>query len=344
LKGNYLSYIELSDNQSRVLVDSKQTYEAYRQTAIASRSFTGGIQWKAVGDREYLVRITNRTGGNKSLGPRSPDTEKTYQEFTEGKRRVQDRLRQLDVSMSEMAGMAVGVGINRVPNVVARILRKFDEFGMLGKCIQVIGTNAMYGYEATAGVMFDSGLLATTDLDFMWDASSRLKLAVHDEEVQQAGVLALLKKADRSFEPLYKNGFRAVNSKGFYVDLVRATPSPPWRNDIPDRISQDDLIPTGIDSLKWLLASPRFKSVVIAQDGMPAPIVSPDPRAFAIHKMWLSKQDDRDPAKKNRDQRQAEAVANLVTEKFRHLKFGDEAERMFPAQERSVQSIVSTRI
>jgi hypothetical protein len=37
---------------------------------------------------------------------------------------------------------------------------------------------------------------------------------------------------------------------------------------------------------------------VIAQDGMPAPIVSPDPRAFAIHKMWLSKQDDRDPAKK----------------------------------------------
>lgn len=337
-----MSYIELSDNQSRVLVDAKQTYEAYRQAVIASRSFSGGIQWKVVGDKEYLVRITNRTGGNKSLGPRSPDTERIYHEFIEGKRRIQDRLSHIEISLSEMAGMGVGVGINRVPNVVARILRKFDEFGLMGKCVQVIGTNAMYGYESQSGVMFDAGLLATTDVDFMWDSSSRLKLAAHDDDVQQAGVLALLKKVDRSFELLYKNGFRAVNNKGFFVDLVKATPSPPWRSDIPDRISQDDLIPSGIDSLKWLLASPRFKSVVIAQDGMPAPMVSPDPRAFAIHKMWLSRQDDRDPAKKNRDQRQAEAVANLVTEKLRHLKFGDEAERMFPSKVRSVESLTLT--
>jgi hypothetical protein len=42
-----------------------------------------------------------------------------------------------------MAGMSVG--INRVPNIVARILRKLYEFELLGNGIQVIGTNAMYG-------------------------------------------------------------------------------------------------------------------------------------------------------------------------------------------------------
>ncbi len=41
-----MNYIELSDNQSRVLVDIKQTYEAYRQACIAAKSFTGGMSWK----------------------------------------------------------------------------------------------------------------------------------------------------------------------------------------------------------------------------------------------------------------------------------------------------------
>ncbi len=330
-----MNYIELSDNQSRVLVDIKQTYEAHRQACIAAKSFTGGMSWKKVGEKEYLVRVTNRRGGNKSLGVRSPETERIHREFYDGKLRTQERMTQIESSLSEISGMSIGVGINRVPNVVADILRKFDEFGVLGKCIQVIGTNAMYGYESTAGVMFDAGLLATTDVDFMWDAKSRLKLTFQDDEVHQEGVLALLKKVDKSFEPLDRNGFRAVNKKGFFVDLVRAIPSPPWKENIPDRISVGDLNPSGIDSLKWLLASPRFKSTVIAQDGTPAPMVSPDPRAFAIHKMWLSRQNDRDPGKKNRDQKQALSVASLVKEKLHHLKFGNEAELMFPSEVRS---------
>ena len=37
-----------------------------------------------------------------------------------------------------------------------------------------------------------------------------------------------------------------------------------------------------------------------------------DPRAFATYKIWLSKQDDREPAKKKRDATQAMAVKTLV--------------------------------
>ncbi|MGZ8967545.1 MAG: GSU2403 family nucleotidyltransferase fold protein [Gallionella sp.] len=334
-----MSYIELTDNQSRVLIDAKQVAEAHKAAVVALRSFAGGIQWKHVHGQDYLVRVTNRRGGNKSLGARTEATEKIYAEFVSGKRNALDRLAHIENSRAEIAGMGRGVGINRVPNVVADILRTMDEFGLLGKCVQVIGTNALYGYESAAGVMFDAGLLATTDIDFMWDASSRLKLAIDDEEIRQAGVLAILKKADKSFEPLYQNGFRAVNKKGFAVDLVKALPNPPWRSDVAERISDNDLLPTEIISLKWLLSSPRFKSTVIAQNGIPAPMVSPDPRAFAIHKIWLSQQDDREPVKKNRDKNQAMSVATLVKEKLTYLKFGDKFEQMFPTALRSDSTI-----
>jgi hypothetical protein len=339
MKGKIMSFIELSDNQSRVQTDIKQTFEAYSKAAVVAKSFLGGMHWKTVNKNEYLIRVTNRTGGNKSLGPRSAETERIYSDFIEGKKKSSGRLLAVESSMSEMSRMAVAIGINRVPNVVAGILRQIDRSGLLGKSLQVIGTNSMYGYESAAGVMFDVGLLATTDVDFMRDASSKLKLTVSDKDFDLSGALSLLKKADPSFEPLYKDGFRAVNKKGFFVDLVRAPPSPPWKTGIPDRISAEDLVPSCIDSLRWLISSPKFKSIVIAQDGTVAPIVSPDPRAFALHKIWLSEQDDREPEKRNRDKKQALAVADLVKEKLTYLKFGDDVEKIFPSGMRSVLTI-----
>lgn len=58
-------------------------------------------------------------------------------------------------------------------------------------------------------------------------------------------------------------------------------------------------------------------------------MVSPDPRAFAVYKRWLSEQADRDPDKKTRDV-QAAAMIALVRTKFAHLPLDENAERMFP--------------
>lgn len=40
--------------------------------------------------------------------------------------------------------MSSGIGIKRVPAVVTAAQRKLDDFGLLGKNLMVIGTNAMY--------------------------------------------------------------------------------------------------------------------------------------------------------------------------------------------------------
>lgn len=331
-----MSFSDLSANQMRVSVDLRQTYEAFRDARHIAARYAGGMGWKHVGGHDYLIKTFNRRGGTRSLGPRSADTEAIYQEFVAGKARAQEREATLKRSVQEFAGMARGVNLNRVPSIVTAALRKLDEFGLLGKNVLVIGTNAMYGYEAVAGVMFDAGLMATTDVDLLWDSRTTLKLAMLDQEVMEAGVLAILKKVDRSFEPAKASSFRAVNKAGFYVDLVKQTPNPPWKRGEPNQLAEGDLTPTWLPNIKWLLSSAKFSAVVIGQDGLPAPMVSPDPRAYAVYKRWLSEQPDREPGKKQRDRLQAEATIDLVRARFPQLPLDANAERMFPAAARSI--------
>lgn len=340
-----MSFRELTTNQTRVAVDAKQTYEAYQEATRNALQYAGGLTWKLVNGGEYLIKVINRTGGNKSLGPRSSETERIQAEFVSGKARANEREASLKQAVAEFSGMSREIGINRVPSIVTVALRKLDNYGLLGKNLMVIGTNAMYGYESMAGVQFDSGLMATTDVDtpralpsgrFLWDSRATLKLAMLDEEVAEAGVLAILRKLDKSFEPVRHQQFRAVNKDGFYVDLVKQTPNPPWKSNEPERIAAGDLTPSWLQNIKWLLSSEKFRSVVIGQDGQPAPMVAPDPRAFAVYKHWLSGQPDREPEKKRRDQLQAVATIELVRDKFPHLPLDANAERMFPKEVRQL--------
>jgi hypothetical protein len=64
----------------------------------------------------------------------------------------------------------------------------------------------------------------------------------------------------------------------------------------------------------------------VNRDGFPAAISAPDPRAFALHKLWLSKQARREAVKKQ----QAIAVANLIVKYLPQYKFKATELRMFP--------------
>jgi hypothetical protein len=51
-----------------------------------------------------------------------------------------------------------------------------------------------------------------------------------------------------------------------------------------------------MSGLEWLVSSPRFEATAIAEDGMPVWLSCIDPRAFALHKFWLSKRETREPS------------------------------------------------
>ena len=65
---------------------------------------------------------------------------------------------------------------------------------------------------------------------------------------------------------------------------------------------------------------------------MPVLMPVPDPRAFAIHKAWLSKQGDREPVKKRRDFNQAVTVFKLLQEFLPNFPLRADAMKYFPRE------------
>jgi hypothetical protein len=154
----------LTLEQRRLLIDCQQTFEAWHEAQARRRSFVGGMTWKTVSGRDYLVRVVDSRGGQKSLGPRGPETEKTFAAFHEGKKNLDERLNSLMTELQEQARFNKAARINRVPASAAKVLAVLDQRGLMGSSLHVIGTNAIYGYEAAAGVIVRSDLLATRDL------------------------------------------------------------------------------------------------------------------------------------------------------------------------------------
>ncbi|HEV7879627.1 nucleotidyltransferase domain-containing protein [Bradyrhizobium sp.] len=215
--------------------------------------------------------------------------------------------------------------------ISARITRALERFGLLGSGIRILGTNAIYAYEAAAGVRIDPGLATTEDIDLLLDARGGLTF-VADEEVSESSLMKVLKRVDTSFDRSRETS-RAVNRDGYLVDLIKPVQNPPWK-EAPDKVGADpeDLSAVQIEGLAWLQNSPPFEAVAIDEKGEPVRIVAPDPRVWAVHKLLLSKRADRQPIKRQRDAAQAEAVSALVATYLTHLPFDAEQLRMLPKQ------------
>lgn len=327
---NFIKPLEMSDTQRRVFIDSVQLFQAYQETFRERRSHRGGMHWKKAKGKEYLFRSTDRYGHGKSLGPRSEKTEKIMEQFKRAKMEISQQHSAIKARLKEQSLFCRAAAIGRIPRIAAGVLRVLDEHRLLGKSITTIGTNAIYAYEAAAGVFVDNPILATQDIDMLWDVKARLRLASIDESPATGGMLDLLRKADRSFRRVGRQRFRAVNKDGYLVDLVKPQPKSVLVQE-PIRIGDiDDLEATEIRNLQWLVSSPKFSQVVIGNDGYPARMVCPDPRAFAVHKIWMSHQPDRDPIKKQRDRNQAITVVWIVNRYLPQYRFSPTELRMFP--------------
>jgi hypothetical protein len=91
-----------------------------------------------------------------------------------------------------------------------------------------------------------------------------------------------------------------------------------------------DMTAAEIEGLVWLQNCPQVQQVAIDERGYPVPLAVPDPRAFALHKMWVSERPDRDPLKARRDAAQARSVAGLVLRYLPQLRFDDPAIAALP--------------
>lgn len=312
---------ELSSEQIRQHIDTAQAYEVYQASLKEyEQRFSGSMSWKkGINDKAYLYK---KTGGIwKSLGPRSPETETIYSQFHAGRESSKDRVSRLAQRLDALAPVNRAMALGRVPLLTARIIRALDKLGLIGTAVDIVGTNALFVYERMAAVHISSGLLSTQDVDLLMD--SRFSLRLIAKGFSNKGLIGLLQKIDHSFRPLAKNGYRAANREGFLVDLIKPVPRHVISSKEKARFSADaeDLQAIEIEGLSWLVNSPKASMVVIDERGYPLSCSCPDPRAFALHKLWLSRRSDRDAAKRVRDEQQARIVAELVRKRLPHLAF-----------------------
>jgi hypothetical protein len=327
--------LELNNDQRREFVNTQQRFSVWRDARQRMQESRGSMVWQHSGDKDYLARSYYDKSGTRrqtSLGPRSSTTEQIKSDFETSRASAKARYAEVDAALKRQSAINRALGLGRVPLTGARILRLLDESELLGRGVKVVGTNALYAYEAAAGVIVDPGITATGDIDLLFDSRRNVRFVV-SEDVPERSLLKLLRSVDTSFERS-GNAYRATNAQGYMVDLIKPLRDPPWK---PDRhkLGNDedgDLSAAEIEGLVWLENAPSFEQVVIDDRGEPLRLVATDPRAWAVHKHWLAQRTDRDPIKKHRDAEQAAVAAYLVHTYFPHLPFVPDQMRSIPLE------------
>lgn len=313
-----LDLLEIDDDAKRQYIDAKTAFQAWEEARKASREVRGGMYWKRAGKTDYLIR-TSPTNSQKSLGPRSAETETIYDKFFDRKTSAEQREAALRDAVQRHQRLNRALHVGRSPAIVVDILNAISNAG-LSDYFTVVGTHALYAFETTAGVrILDSSAMETRDVDLLWDTRKRVQF-VSDMKLQGSSMINLLKKVDPTFQIRHDQKYTATNSKGFEVDIIRREAE---ENDPhPVRLSEaeNDFWVTQARNAAVLLSAPRFSSVIVSTAGYMARMDTVSPVVFSRFKRWMAEQPDRDPLKRSRDIRQAEVVDALVDEYLPHLR------------------------
>ncbi len=315
-------FTDINEASAKQYIDAEQTWKALLVAERRAANYRGSMFWKRTGEREYLCRQYNALQ-SKSLGARTPETELILSEFKQGKAEAESNYKGLLEVVERHRRVNTALRVGRTPNTVINLLEEIRKAGLQDHFL-VIGTNALYAYETHAGVRLNGDITATTDVDLLWDSRKRITLLSDgDEHFSKHGLLGIIKKADASFELQTGSEYRAVNSSGYMIDLIKRRPRSLFDDKEPQQLikNKNDFWATKIINMDWLLSAPRFRQVVVGVNGGMSEMLTIDPRAFVLYKMYLSEKEDRDPVKKPRDIAQARAMFNLIQERLPHLAF-----------------------
>lgn len=309
----------LPSNALRQYINARQTFLALREVDTQAKKYRGGMLWRDIKNHTYLIRTT--TGATQtSLGPRTPETESIYNKFMTGKASVEERRAGLLKSLTLHQRMNKALFVGRMDDKIIDILNRLRSAGLEDN-FTVVGTNALYAYEAAAGVRVEPGYLATDDLDLPWDNRRKLTIAVPGALAD--GMIALLRKIDKTFTLREDQLYTAINADGYEVDILRRMGSD--RENEPGRLSEiaDDFWAVKARNADWMLSAPKFSEIVVGTNGRMAEMNTIDPRAFVLFKLWMAGEKTREPQKRARDVKQAHVVMGIIREHLPQLSFDD---------------------
>jgi hypothetical protein len=308
--------VPFSDEETRLLVNLEQHYEVWIEAERTLLSLPYNLKWKTVAGKDYLYEIIDRNGNGKSLGPRSAENEAAFEHYHARKRTAAERRDRSHASLDETCRLYRALRLPMIPAEAAQILREADRRALLGTHLLVIGTNAVPAYFIEAGGRIMNASAETQDFDLAWSAEHAHE---HDNPVW-----AMLKAVDSTYTVNTERTFQARNAKAYEVELLVA----PSRVSTMGRNVRPSPVP--LPEQEWLLNGRFVSRVVVARDATPARLVVPDPRWFALQKLWLSEQPKRDPLKRNKDAGQGIALLDAVAEAMPQFKLDETFETEIP--------------
>jgi hypothetical protein len=305
--------LETSATIARQYIDAVATFEALEEALEEDAQVRGGMYWHAgpasAPQSKYLVRTTP-AGAETSLGPRSPETQAIYERFTQRKRDSAERVAGLKSALEQHKRLNRALRVGRVDPLVVALLARLAST-QLSPHFRVVGTHALYAYEATAGVRLDADTLATRDIDLLWDTRKRILFATQLAKVDSS-MLGVLKKVDSTFRIRKSQKYTAVNKDGFEVDIIRRERAGDDPHPVKLSDDDDDFWVAQARRANVLLDSPGFSAVIVATNGTMARMNTVHPATFVAFKRWLASQTEREALKRRRDVLQADAVQTLV--------------------------------
>lgn len=307
-----------SDEQARALVNLEQRYRVWMAAERTLASLPYDLRRKEVGDRSYLYEIADRTGNGRSLGPWTAENQARFDAYRQEKADARQRRDESRIGLEETARICRALRVPQLANEAGEIVREADRRRLLGSHILVVGTNAMVAYAIEAGGFIREAPDETQDFDMAWTAI----VADVDEQV----VWKMLKAVDPTYTINSERTFQARNAKAYEVEML-AAPSRAatmFRSDRPK--------PVPLPEQEWLLLGQPVDHVVICRDASPARVVAPDPRWFALQKLWMARQAKRNPLKRGKDLKQGRALLDAVHEAMPQYPLDAAFEDSLPAE------------
>ena len=305
--------LETSATIARQYIDAVSTFEALEEAQEEAAQVRGGMYWHAgptsAPDAKYLVRTTP-AGAETSLGPRTPENVAIYERFTQRKFESAERVSGLKAALEQHQRLNRALRVGRVDPLVVALLGRLAST-QLSPHFRVVGTHALYAFEATAGVRLDSDTLATRDMDLLWDTRKRILFSTQLAKVDSS-MLGVLKKVDNTFRIRKSQKYTAVNKDGFEVDIIRRERTGDDPHPIKLSDEDEDFWVVQARRANVLLDSPGFSAVIVATNGTMARMNTVHPATFVAFKRWMAHQPDREALKRRRDVLQADAVQELL--------------------------------
>jgi len=312
--------LETSATISRQYIDAVSVFEALEDALEEAAQVRGGMYWHAgpptSPNAKYLVRTTP-AGAETSLGARTPALDAIYERFTQRKRESAERVSGLQAALVQQQRLNRALRVGRVDPLVVALLNRLTST-KLSEHFRVVGTHALYAYEAAAGVRLDAEALATRDIDLLWDTRKRITFSTQLARVDSS-MLGVLKKVDATFRIRKGQKYTAVNKDGFEVDIIRRERAGNDPHPIKLSAEDEDFWVVQARRANVLLDSPGFSAVIVASNGTMARMNTVHPVTFVAFKRWLSTQPEREAMKRRRDALQADTVQEMLEKYLPHL-------------------------